>query len=191
MANELKNPWTTHSTDVRYENPWIRVEHSAVTTPGGSEGVYGVVRFANLAVGIVPVDDEDHTWLVGQHRYALNEYSWEIPAGGCPQGESVEDTARRELTEETGLRCAKLTPLFSGVRLSNSVTDETAFCFVAEQLTAGDAAPEDTEDLALRRLPVDEAIALVLTGAITDSFSVMALLWLKARRDQATKPANA
>lgn len=187
MADEQHNPWTTHGTDVRYENPWIRVEHSDVTTPGGSDGIYGVVRFAHLAVGIVPVDDDDHTWLVGQYRYALDEYSWEIPAGGCPQGESVENTARRELTEETGLLCSTLTPLFSGVRLSNSVTNETAFCFVATDLSSGVAVPDDTEELALRRLPVDAAIDLVLNGTITDAFSVMALLWLQATRAQSRR----
>jgi len=170
----VDNPWTTHSTEIRYENPWIRVEHSQVTTPGGSEGIYGVIRFDNVAVGIVPIDDEDHTWLVGQYRYALDEYSWEIPAGGSPRGEDTADTARRELIEETGLRCGTLTTLFEGVRLSNSVTDETAIAYLATALSPGDAEPEDTEELQLRRLPVDDVIAMVLRGEINDSFTVLA-----------------
>lgn len=176
------NPWVTHTTSVPYENAWIRLEHSHVTTPGGSEGIYGVVRFKNRAVGIVPIDEDDHTWLVGQYRYALDVYSWEIPAGGCPEGESLEATARRELLEETGLVTHVLTPLLSGIHLTNSVTDETAWAFIATDLTSGKAEPEDTEDLAIRRLPVDEAIEMVLDGRITDAFSVMALLRLRAQR---------
>jgi len=176
------NPWTTHSTDIAYENPWIRVEHNAVTTPGGSDGIYGVVRFKNRAVGVVPVDDDDHTWLVGQYRYALDEYSWEIPAGGCPEGHQVEDTALRELREETGLVAATLSPILSGVHLTNSVTDETAWAFLATDLTMSDAEPEDTEELALRRLPLDEAIELVLRGEITDAFTILALLRIHAER---------
>lgn len=180
----MVNPWTTHSTEVPYENQWIRVEHSEVTTPGGSAGIYGVVRFKNIAVGIVPVDDDDYTWLVGQHRYAVDEYSWEIPAGGSPMGENTLDTARRELAEETGLRAAAFTPLFEGVRLSNSITDETAVAYLATDLSPGDATPEDTEELTLRRLPVEEAISMVLSGEINDCFSVLALGRLAVHRAQ-------
>ena len=113
--------------------------------------MYGVVRFENIAVGVIPIDDEDHTWLVGQYRYTLDEYSWEMPEGGCPKGESPEGAAHRELLEETGLRAATLTPLISGIRLSNSVTDESAVAFLATDLTQGEAEPEDTEDLQVKR----------------------------------------
>lgn len=177
-----RNPWTTHSTEVPYENQWIRVEHSSVTTPGGSTGIYGVVRFKNRAVGVVPIDEDDHTWLVGQFRYALNQYSWEIPAGGCPEGESLEGTARRELLEETGLVADHLDPVLSNVHLTNSVTDETAWSFIARDLTAQAPQPEDTEELATWRLPVDEAIEMVLSGEITDAFTIMTLLRLHAQR---------
>lgn len=176
------NPWVTHETTVPYENEWIRLEHSTVTTPRGSPGIFGVVRFKNRAVGIVPIDDDDHTWLVGQYRYTLDLYSWEIPAGGCPEGETLETTAKRELQEETGLIAAEFTPLLDGIHLTNSVTDETAWAFVARNLTLGRAAPDDTEDLRVRRLPVDDAIGMVLEGTITDAFSVMALLRLHADR---------
>ena len=176
------NPWQTHSTDVGYENPWIRVDHSIVTTPGGSEGIYGVVHFKNRAVGVVPIDDEDHTWLVGQYRYTVNEYSWEIPAGGCPDGESLEETATRELQEETGLIVGHLRPLLTRVHLSNSVSDEAAWSFVATDLQPGADEPEDTEDLTLWRLPVDEAITMTLRGDIADAFTVMSLLRLHAER---------
>lgn len=179
---DTANPWTTNTTEVAYENAWIRVEHNEVTTPGGSEGVYGVVRFKNRAVGVVPIDHDDHTWLVGQYRYTLDQYSWEIPAGGCPEGQTPGETAHRELKEETGLVAASLSPIFSGVHLTNSVTDETAWAFLATDLTMTNAQPEDTEDLAIRRLPVDEAIDMVLRGEISDAFTILALLRLHADR---------
>jgi len=144
--------------------------------------VYGVVRFENIAVGVIPIDHEDYTWLVGQYRYTLDEYSWEMPEGGCPKGESPEDAAHRELLEETGLRAATMTPLFDGVRLSNSVTDETAVAFVATDLTQGEPQPDDTEDLQIQRVPVDDAINMVLSGEINDSFSVMAFQRLALMR---------
>lgn len=144
--------------------------------------MYGVVRFENIAVGVIPIDHEDYTWLVGQYRYTLDEYSWEMPEGGCPKGESPEDAAHRELLEETGLRAATMTPLFDGVRLSNSVTDETAVAFVATDLTQGEPQPDDTEDLQIRRVPVDDAINMVLSGEINDSFSVMAFQRLALMR---------
>lgn len=178
----IENPWTTHSTEIGYENQWIRVEHSEVTTPGGSPGIYGVVRFKNKAVGVLPIDDDDHTWLVGQYRYALDLYSWEMPAGGSPDGEDAIETAHRELLEETGLQAESLTPLLSEVQLTNSVTDEVAWCWVATGLTQHAAEPEDTEDLKVRRLPVDDAIRMVLDGEIKDAFTVMAFLRLHADR---------
>ena len=160
------------------------MDHSDVTTPGGSPGIYGVVRFKNRAIGILPIDAEDHTWLVGQYRYTLDEYSWEIPAGGSPMDEDPEATAHRELLEETGLLAGRLTPLLSEVRLSNSVTDETAWCWVATELTMTEAEPEDTEDLQVRRLPVDDVIEMVMNGDINDAFTIMSFLRLHAERNR-------
>lgn len=177
-----ENPWKTHATRVVYENPWISVSESDITHPSGKPGIYGVVHFKNRAIGIVPIDEEDHTWLVGQFRYALDRYEWEIPEGGCPADEAPVDAARRELREETGLIAAEMRLLLDGVTLSNSVTDEHATVFVATGLTRTEAAPEDSEELALRRLPLAEAVEMVKRGEITDSVSVMALLYLALER---------
>lgn len=179
------NPWTTHSTDVVYDNPWIRVTHSEVTTPSDTPGIYGLVHFKNLAIAVVPIDDEDHTWLVGQYRYALDEYSWEVPEGGVAIGESIEDGARRELLEEVGLYAEHL-ELVLTCELSNSVTNERGHLFVATGLSQGEVDPDDTEELALRRVPVDEAIDMVLRGEITDVMSQTILLHLALSRRTAT-----
>ena len=145
--------------------------------PFGGEGVYGVVHFKNLAVGVIPIDEDNNTWLVGQYRFPLDEYHWEIPEGGCPMGESPLDAAKRELAEETGLTANNWLPLLE-TRLSNSVSDERGYIFVARDLQPGDTSPDPTEQLQVRKLPLQEAIDLVLKGEITDSLSVMGLLRL-------------
>ncbi|WP_207062576.1 NUDIX hydrolase [Motiliproteus sp. SC1-56] len=176
-----QNPWTTLATRWVYDNPWIAVREDRVLNPGGGEGVYGVVRFKNRAVGVIPVDDAGHTWLVGQYRYALGHYSWEIPMGGHPVEEPEEDGALRELREETGLRAGRLDTLLE-VDLSNSVTDERGVVYLARELTPGPTDFDETEAIELRRLPFDEALAMALDGRIRDTLSVAGLCALGLRR---------
>lgn len=176
MADDYKNPWKTLSGKTVYENRWIRVEEYQVINPSGGPGIYGKVHFQNKAIGIVPVDEDGHTWLVGQWRYPLDEWSWEIPEGGGVIGSDPEACARRELKEETGLSAGKWT-MIQRTHLSNSVSDEEGFIFLAEQLTEGEAEPEETEaDLVIRKVKLTEAVRMVLDGRITDSLSVMGLL---------------
>ena len=167
-------PWMRHSRRVVYENPWITIWHDEVTRPDGSPGIYGVVHFANLAAGVLVVDHEDRILLVGQHRYTLDEYSWEIPEGGVPEEETALEGARRELLEETGVEAGDWREL-ARVHLSNSVSDEVAILFLATRLTHGEATPDPTEDLEVRWLPFDEALAMTLDGRITDAMSVVAI----------------
>jgi len=179
MSTELPafpNPWKTVSTREAYANPWIRVREDQVIKPTGGPGIYGVVEYKNIAVGVIPVDDQGFTWLVGQWRYCHERYEWEIPEGGCPAGESTEDAARRELLEETGIMAEKIEPLLSGIQLSNSTSNETCDIFVATGLTFAQAKPEDTEELEVLRLPLAEAIQMARDGRIRDSVSVLALL---------------
>lgn len=172
--------WQTLSQRSIYDNPWIEVSHRDVITPAGTQGIYGVVHFKNVAVGIVPIDTDQNTWLVKQHRYPLGEDSWEIPEGGSPDGETLQATAARELEEEVGLQARRWTELLT-LHLSNSVTDEKAVVFVAEELTAGQQALEDSEDIEVMKLPLTEAIAMAMDGRITDAISVAALLKLSLR----------
>ena len=185
--DEKHNPWQALSTEVKYQNPWISVREDQVINPAGGRGIYGVVTMKNKAIGIVPIDEEGNTWLVGQYRYALNEYSWEIPMGGGPVELDVLESAQRELQEETGLTAKRWTNI-ARLHTSNSVTDEEGFVFLAEDLTPGEVAPEETEDLRIWKLPFAEAIQLVLDNRITDAISVAGLL--KAERILAKRVAE-
>ncbi len=177
-----ENPWKTLSIKEVYDNPWIKITHREVINPSGNPGIYGLVHFKNLAIGIVPLDENMNTWLVGQYRYALGQYSWEIPEGGGPHGTPPLEAARRELLEETGITAQRWTKILD-LHTSNSVTDETGLVFVAQELSFGEAMPEETEQLQLRKLPFAEALAMVMNGEITDSLSMVALMKVKLLLD--------
>src|SRR5579883_1082086 len=161
------NPWKTKSKRTVYENPWISVREDQVIQPNGSPGIYGVVHFKNKAVGILPIDRDGYVYLVGQFRYPLEEYSWEIPEGGCPEDEDPLVAAKRELLEETGLSAGQWQDL-GRAHLSNSVSDEEAIFFLATDLVQGQAEPEETEQFAHKRLPFIEVCDMVMRGEITD-----------------------
>jgi 8-oxo-dGTP pyrophosphatase MutT (NUDIX family) len=169
-----QNPWRRVARRVAYENPWLTVWHDDVIGPDGEPGIYGVVHFANRAIGVLAIDDGDNVLLVGQHRYPLDAYSWEIPEGGGGPNESALDAARRELAEETGFRAGTWREL-GRAALSNSVTDELAIFFVATDLHGGTATPEGTEELQVRWVTFDEALAMTLDGRIADALSVLAI----------------
>ena len=166
-----ENPWQTQSRREVYDNPWIKVHEDQVITPRGGQGIYGWAHFKNKAIGIVPVDEQRNTWLVGQYRYTLDEYSWEIPMGGGPNEQDPLESARRELKEETGLTAEKWQQIMR-IHTSNSVTNEEGFIFLAQQLTPGETAFDETEELRIRKLPLADALAMVLDSQITDAISI-------------------
>jgi len=171
-----RNPWTRRSRRTVYENAWIEVVHDEVIRPDGTDGVYGVVRFHDRAVGVVPVADDGRILLVGQFRYTLDEYSWELPEGGVPPGEDPLSGAKRELLEETGFSASAWRMLVPRFSLSNSVGDQTGYIYVATDLTPGVADPEPTEEIALRWVTIDEGLAMIDAGDIHESITQVGLL---------------
>lgn len=170
-----KNPWTIISSKNLYDNPWINLTEYKVINPSGGDGIYGKVHFKNRAIGVVAIDDEDNIYLVGQYRFPINHYSWELPEGGGPHDEDPLKAAQRELLEETGLMATDWQELMR-MHLSNSVTDEEAIVYIAQNLSHHDSEPEETEDLQIQKLSFGEVLHKVLTGKITDSITVAAIL---------------
>lgn len=178
-----QNPWQITGEKKVYDNKWINVTEYDVINPSGGKGIYGKVHFKNLAVAVVPVDAEGNIYLVGQYRFTINEYSWEIPEGGCPEGSDPLETAKRELLEETGLIAGEWTEIMQ-MHLSNSVTDEVAYVYLAKQLLQANAEPEETEQLQIKKLPFDTVYEMVMDGRIKDALTVTAVLKVKLMLDK-------
>ena len=178
--------WKRLESRTIYENPWMEVREDKVINPGGGRNDYGYIHFKTRAIAILPLDDEGNTWLVGQQRYTLGEYSWELPMGGAPLDEAPLSAARRELKEETGLTAERWSEVMR-LHTSNSITDEVGIVFIAEGLTQGETEFEETEDLEIRKLPFDDAVQLVNDGKITDAISVAAILRIAALRKASSR----
>ncbi len=178
MTQRRRGDWTLLDQREVYGNPWITLTEHRVLNPSGNPGIYGVVHFRNLAIGIVALEDDGDIWLVGQHRFPLDAYSWEIPEGGAPLDEDPLAGARRELKEETGIEALTWREI-GRLHLSNSVSDEAGIIYLATGLSHGAAAPEETEALGLRRLPASEAYRMARHGELTDSLTVAGLYRLR------------
>jgi 8-oxo-dGTP pyrophosphatase MutT (NUDIX family) len=180
--NPLSDPWQVLGSREVYINPWIRVREDQVIRPDNKPGIYGVVEFANYAIGIVPVTDNLETFLVGQWRYTLGRYSWEIPEGGGIKSQSPLDSAMRELHEETGITASDWIDLGT-FDLSNSVTDEVGFIYLARGLTMGESEPEGDEVLNVKKISLEEARNMCLDGRITDAVTIVGIFraweWLR------------
>ena len=172
--NEHENPWTTLDSHTVYENPWICLTEFSVINPSGGNGIYGKVHFKHIAVGVIPLDEEWNSWLVGQYRFPLDQYSWEIPEGGGRMDEDPLEAAKRELLEETGLVAKDWTKICT-LHLSNSVSDEMSVIYLARGLEQRTPAPEETEKLCVKKLPFGELVRMQEAGEITDAMSVAAI----------------
>lgn len=175
MHHPEDNPWKITSQKNIYDNPWINVTEYQVINPAGNPGIYGKVHYKNLAIGVLPLDEELNTYLVGQYRFTLNQYSWEMPEGGGPEGTDPLESAKRELLEETGLKASRWTEI-QRLHLSNSVSDELSILYLARGLEQFEAEPEETEQLIIKKVPFAEMYHMVCNGEITDAMTVAAVL---------------
>jgi 8-oxo-dGTP pyrophosphatase MutT (NUDIX family) len=174
----MLNPWSTLSYSTKYENSWIKVEENQVINPSGNNGLYGVVRFKNYAIAIIPLDEDYNTWIVGQYRYTLDSYEWEIIEGGSPKDQDILQGAKRELKEETGIE-AEDWELIMTSQLSNSVSDEIGYTFIAKKLSFGESQPDETEKLSIRKIPFQELYEMAMSGKIKDGLSLMSIFKTK------------
>jgi len=181
--DEEKNPWTSKSSALKYENPWIKITEHKTVNAAGNDGIYGVVHYKNVAIGIIPLDENYNTWLVGQYRFPLQQYSWEICEGGGLHQDDNLDSAKRELKEELGIEAKQWTKLLD-MHLSNSVSDEVGIVYIAKELSFFEPEPEEGEVLQLKKLPFSEVYQMVMDGEITDSLSVAGILKIKLLIDQ-------
>lgn len=178
MQHPEDNPWKITSERNVYDNPWINLTEFQVINPSGNPGIYGKVHFKNVAIGVLPIDEDLNTYLVGQFRFVLGQYSWEMPEGGGPENTNPLDSAKRELLEETGLKAENWSELLR-MHLSNSVSDELSIIYLAKGLQQFEPEPEDTEQLIIKKVPFDEVYRMVCEGEITDAMTVAAVLKLR------------
>lgn len=176
--NEAPNPWTKLSSEIKYENPWIKVIEDKVKNPAGNDGIYGVVHFKSHAIAVIPLDENNNTWIVGQFRYPQESYEWEIVEGGCKEGTSPLETAKRELIEEAGL-AAENFELILEMQLSNSCTDEVSYTYIARGISYVGEQPEEDELFVIKKLPFAEVYEMVMRGEIRDGLSVASILKAK------------
>jgi 8-oxo-dGTP pyrophosphatase MutT (NUDIX family) len=171
------DPWKPGAERVAFESGWITVTEQVATAPTGKLSPYGLVKFKNLAVAVLPIHEDGTIVLVGQHRFPLGDYTWELPEGGSPLGEDPLDGARRELAEETGLAAAEWREVMR-TQLSNSVTDERMIGYLALGLSPAASAHEadETESIALARVPFREALDAAMAGYLPDMLTVAMLL---------------
>jgi len=183
MENTTKNPWQTLKSEVKYDNPWIKVTEHQTINAGGGDGIYGVVHYKNIAIGIIPLDEDYNTWLVGQYRYPLQQYSWEICEGGGIETDNVLASAKRELLEELGIKANNWKNIMD-MHLSNSVSDEKGVIYIAKGLSYHNPEPEEGEVLQIRKLPFNEVYQMVMDGELTDSLTVAGILKTKLLIDK-------
>lgn len=185
---QRRGPWIVRHSEVTYDNPWIRVTEHQVTRPDGNPGIYGVCHMKGFAVGAVPIDREGFTWLVGQHRFPDDYYSWELPEGAGERDVPPVESARRELKEEAGLTAGSWLEI-ARLDFSNAVTDEVGFGFLAWDLTIGEPEPEPGEALEIRRIRFADALEMALSSEIRDAFSQVMLMKVDAMGRRGGLPA--
>lgn len=167
--------WRDAGSSVMFENPWMRLTRHEATAPTGLQADYVVMRPQNMSVGVLPIHEDGTITLVGQQRFALMNWSWEMPEGGAPFNEDPLEGAKRELAEEAGLEAVVWHPALK-VEMTNSITDERAMAWLAWGLTPVPIAPDPTEIIRVARVPFGDLLRNVGNGAVRDMFTVATVL---------------
>jgi len=172
--NPFETPWKTLTQEIKYKNDWMQVREDKVIRPDGLEGIYGVIE-TRIATGVLALTPDNRVYLVGQYRYTTDNYSWEIIEGGSDPGENAMETAKRELQEEAGLIAHSWEPLGHEIHLSNCISSERGFLFIARDLEETEATPEGSEVLQIKTVSIPEAMEMVLAGEIQDAMTIIGL----------------
>lgn len=186
---ELANPWKVLKEETGYDCRYFSVRHDQVTLADGEPRSYHSVRMKYYGVCIVPVDHEGSVTLIGQYRYVLERFSWEIPGGGARVGDDPLDVARAELKEETGCTAEHWLKIVEGA-VSPGISTEAVPAFVAWGLDCGAPRPDETELLSRRRVPFTDAVGMALSGEISNLPGIAALLGIEVRRRRGDLPES-
>lgn len=178
MAKRYKNPWKTLSSKYVYKNPWFRVREDAVIHPNGNKGIYGVIE-KDRVVYIVAINDKNEICLVGQHRYTVDKFSWEIPAGAC-DGQAPLTAAKRELWEETGFKAKKWKKI--GVNyVAMGIASIEAHIFLAEGLIQSGQNKMDEDGVTgIKMVTLRQLMKEMKDGKMFDTESAAMVLYYLA-----------
>jgi len=168
-------PWRDAGSTTLFENPWMRLTRHDATAPTGHKADYVVMRPQNMSVGVLPLHADGTVTLVGQQRFALMNWSWEMPEGGAPFSEDPLEGARRELAEEAGLAAAQWRLAYRA-EMTNSITDERAMAWLAWDFTEVPIAPDETEIIRVARVPFGDLLREIGRGSIRDMFTLATAL---------------
>lgn len=178
VLEDEESPWKTISSKKIYENKWMGLKEDKVIMPNGKEGIYAYISSKNGAAAVI-LNEKNEIYLVGQYRYAVDEYSWEIISGAVEKGEDYLTTVKREIEEEAGVTAKKFDLLHGDLQLSNSYTSDRGAIFLARDIEQNESHPESTEKLQIKKVPLDEAIRLICEGKIKDDYTITGIFLAK------------
>lgn len=176
---DTTNPWKTKQSSLVYETAWVKVMKNDVISPRGKDCVYSYVDKAD-SVGAVVVNANNEIYLVGQYRYPMDEFTWEIIEGGIEEGESPLEAVKREIKEEAGLKASNHNLILEDFHIANGLTNERGNIFlVTDIIEEGAQSLDPTEKIVIKKVPFDEAVQMVYKGEIKDSYSIVGILLAK------------
>lgn len=191
MASEdpKSNPWIVLSREVKFDSPYFNAREDSVSFRGRPARPYTSIRAKVHGVCIASVDWDGCVTLVGQYRYVLDRFTWELPGGGVPVGVDPLEVAKAELSEEAGQRAEQWFNIVEGAA-SIGTSDEFVYGYVAWDIEQAVSHPEPEEELTLRRLPFCQALDMALRGEIAHLIGTALLLGIDTRLRRGDLPKS-